>query len=160
MIGIQGSSAVHEQTANVMQAAARELGLDIRTKVIPVEQFGNLYNDATAREGLDGFFTTWYGNVPDPLEAYSMFIDGGTNNYGGYTAVSDQVNQAVATLDPAERAKRVIAIQDQVTKDVPWTPLVTLPTILVQNARVSGATASIAYLYYPWAATVGGKEQQ
>ena len=160
VIGIQGSSAVHEQTANVMQAAARELGLDIRTKVIPVEQFGNLYNDATAREGLDGFFTTWYGNVPDPLEAYSMFIDGGTNNYGGYTAVSDQVNQAVATLDPAERAKRVIAIQDQVSKDVPWTPLVSLPTILVQNARVSGATASIAYLYYPWAATVGGKEQQ
>ena len=160
VIGIQGSSAVHEQTANVMQAAARELGLDIRTKVIPVEQFGNLYNDATAREGLDGFFTTWYGNVPDPLEAYSMFIDGGTNNYGGYTAVSDQVNEAVATLDPAERAKRVIAIQDQVSKDVPWTPLVSLPTILVQNARVSGATASIAYLYYPWAATVGGKEQQ
>ena len=160
VIGIQGSSAVHEQTANVMQAAARELGLDIHTKVIPVEQFGNLYNDATAREGLDGFFTTWYGNVPDPLEAYSMFIDGGTNNYGGYTAVSDQVNQAVATLDPAERAKRVIAVQDQVSKDVPWTPLVSLPTILVQNARVSGATASIAYLYYPWAATVGGKEQQ
>ena len=160
VIGIQGSSAVHEQTANVMQAAARELGLDIRTKVIPVEQFGNLYNDATAREGLDGFFTTWYGNVPDPLEAYSMFIDGGTNNYGGYTAVSDQVNEAVATLDPAERAKRVIAIQDQVSKDVPWTPLVSLPTILVQNARVSGATASIAYLYYPWAATVGGKEQK
>lgn len=160
VIGIQGSSAVHEQTANVMQAAARELGLDIHTKVIPVEQFGNLYNDATAREGLDGFFTTWYGNVPDPLEAYSMFIDGGTNNYGGYTAVSDQVNQAVATLDPAERAKRVIAVQDQVSRDVPWTPLVSLPTILVQNARVSGATASIAYLYYPWAATVGGKEQQ
>jgi peptide/nickel transport system substrate-binding protein len=160
VIGIQGSSAVHEQTANVIQAAGRKLGLDIRTKVIPVEQFGNLYNDAKAREGLDGFFTTWYGNFPDPLEAYSMFVVDGANNYGGYDAVSGQVSQAVATLDPAERAKRVIAIQQKATEDVPWMPLVTLPTILVQNARVSGATASIAYLYYPWAATVGGKEQK
>lgn len=159
-IGVQGSSAVHEQTANVIQAAGRKLGLDIRTKIIPVEQFGNLYNDETAREGLDGFFTTWYGNFSDPLEAYSVFVDGGYNNYGAYTAVSDQVNAAVGTLDPAERAKQVIAIQQQVTEDVPWTPLVYLPTILVQNSRISGATASIAYLYYPWAATVGGTEEE
>jgi peptide/nickel transport system substrate-binding protein len=160
VIAIQGSSAVHEQTANVVQAAGRKLGLDIETKVIPVEQYGNLYNDPKAREGLDGFFSTWYGNFADPLEAYSMFVDGGINNFGGYNDVSDQVNQAVGTLDPAERAKRVIAIQEKVTNDEPWTPLVSLPTILVQNAHVSGATASIAYLYYPWAATVGGKEEK
>jgi peptide/nickel transport system substrate-binding protein len=160
VIGIQGSSAVHEQTANVIQAAGRKLGLDIRTKVIPVEQFGNLYNDPKAREGLDGFFTTWYGNFPDPLEAYSMFVVDGANNYGGYNDVSPRVSQAVASLDPSDRAKRIIAIQHKVTEDVPWTPLVSLPTILVQNARISGATASIAYLYYPWAATVGGKEQK
>ena len=159
-IGVQGSSAVHEQTANVIQAAGRKLGLDIRTRVIPVEQFGNLYSDPTAREGLDGFFTTWYGNLPDPLEAYSMFVDGGTNNFGAYTAVSDRVSEAIGTLDPAERAKRVIAIQEKVTEDVPWTPLVYLPTILVQSSRISGATASIAYLYYPWAATVGGTEEE
>ena len=160
VIGIQGSSAVHEQTANVIQAAGRKLGLDIRTKVIPVEQFGNLYNDPKAREGLDGFFTTWYGNFPDPLEAYTPFVEGGYNNYGGYDAVSDEVSAAIATLDPEERARRVIAIQDAVTRDVPWTPLVSLPTILVQGADVSGATASMAYLYYPWAAAIGGKESK
>ena len=160
VIGIQGSSAVHEQTANVVQAAGRKLGLDIQTKVIPVEQYGNLYSDAKAREGLDGFFSTWYGNFPDPLEAYSMFVDGGTNNYGGYNDVSAEVNGAIATLDPVQRAQRVVAIQDKVTKDLPWIPLVTLPTILVQNSHISGATASIAYLYYPWAATVGGKDRK
>lgn len=160
IIGVQGSSTVHEQTANVIQAAGRKLGLDIQTKVIPVEQFGNLYSDPKAREGLDGFFTTWYGNFPDPLEAYSMFVDGGANNFGGYNAVSEQVSAAISDLDPADRAKRTIAIQQQVTKDVPWTPLVYLPTILVQNHQISGATASIAYLYYPWAATVGGKESK
>jgi peptide/nickel transport system substrate-binding protein len=58
VLGVQGSSAVHEQTANLIQAAGQAIGLTIETKVIPVEQFGNLYFDPTAREGLDGFFTT------------------------------------------------------------------------------------------------------
>ena len=89
-----------------------------------------------------------------------MFVDGGTNNYGGYNDVSAEVNGAIATLDPVQRAQRVVAIQDKVTKDLPWIPLVTLPSILVQNSHISGATASIAYLYYPWAATVGGKDRK
>ncbi|MFE6253743.1 hypothetical protein [Agromyces sp. NPDC057865] len=89
-----------------------------------------------------------------------MFVADGYNNYGAYDEVSDQVGEAIATLDPAERARKVIDIQAAVTRDVPWTPLVSLPTILVQNARVSGATASMAYLYQPWAATIGGTESK
>ena len=159
-IGMQGSSAVHEQTANVIQAAGRKLGLDIQTKVIPVEQFGNLYSDAKAREGLDGFFTTWYGNFPDPLEAYSMFVDGGANNFGGYNAVSDQVNAAISTSirRPRQAHHRHPGAGDQGRAvdpagrpaDDPGSELTTFP----------GPTASIAYLYYPWAATVGGKESE
>ncbi|MFJ3958518.1 ABC transporter substrate-binding protein [Arthrobacter sp. NPDC090010] len=156
-IGIQGSSAVHEQTANIIQAAGRKLGLDIRTKVIPVEQYGNLYSDPKAREGLDGFFTTWYGNAPEPLEAYMMFVNGGRSNFSGYGAVSDAVQDATATLDPAARARKVIAIQDRVTRDAAWIPMVSLPTILVQGQRITGATASMSYLYYPWAVNIGGK---
>jgi len=158
-IGIQGSSAVHEQTANVIQAAGKQLGLDIRTKVIPVEQYGNLYNDPKARQGLDGFFTTWYGNIPDPIDVYAVFLKGGPNNYGDYNTVNDQVQAALATTDPAARAKEVVKIESTVTADAPWLPLVTLPTILVQNSRITGATASMAYLYYPWAAAIGAKEK-
>ncbi|MES1115699.1 ABC transporter substrate-binding protein, partial [Limosilactobacillus fermentum] len=84
VIGIQGSSAVHEQTANVIQAAGKALGLDIRIKVIPVEQYGNLYSDPKARAGLDAFLTTFYGNVADPLDVYAVFAAGGPSNYGGY----------------------------------------------------------------------------
>lgn len=66
VLAVQGSSAVHEQTANVIQAAGQAIGLDIQTKVIPVEQFGNLYFDPAARDGIDGFFTTNYGSFANP----------------------------------------------------------------------------------------------
>lgn len=157
-IAVQGSSAVHEQTANLIQAAGEAIGLTIETKVIPVEQFGNIYYDPAARKGIDAFFTTWYGNVADPLDVYSVFTEGGPNNFGNYTAVSDEVSKARATLDDVERAKLTVKIQQKVTEELPWTPLTYMPTILVQNDRISGATASIAYLYYPWAATIGGVE--
>ncbi len=155
-IAIQGSSAVHEQTANLIQAAGESIGLKIKTKVIPVEQFGNIYYDPKAREGLDAFFTTWYGNVTDPLDVYQVFSKGGQSNFGGYTGVSDLIDQARATLDDAERAKTTIEIQAKVTQDLPWTPLTYMPTILVQSSKISGAVPSIAYLSYPWAAGIGG----
>ncbi len=157
VIGIQGSSAVHEQTANVIQAAGKALGLDIRIKVIPVEQYGNLYSDPKARAGLDAFLTTFYGNVADPLDVYAVFAAGGPSNYGDYTGVSDAVASARSTIDPTQRAQKVIDIQKKVEQDAPWLPLVNLPTILVQNDRITGATASMAYLYYPWAAAIGTK---
>ncbi len=158
VIGVQGSSAVHEQTANLIQAAGESIGLTIETKVIPVEQFGNIYFDPAAREGLDGFFTTYYGNMSDPLDVYSVFTPGGTNNFTNYEEAGEEILQARQTLDPVERAKLTIAAQEEVTRDLPWIPLNDLPVILVQNGAISGATASSAYLGYPWAATIGGVE--
>ncbi|MBS3182579.1 ABC transporter substrate-binding protein [Leucobacter manosquensis] len=158
VLGVQGSSAVHEQTANLIQAAGEAIGLTIETKVIPVEQFGNLYFDETAREGLDGFFTTYYGNVTDPLDVYTTFTPDSTNNFIKYDGAAEELAEARSTLDPVERAKHTIAAQDKITRDLPWLPMGDLPVILVQNEAISGATASSAYLGYPWAATIGGVE--
>ena len=155
-LGVQGSSAVHEQTANLIQAAGQAIGLKIKTKVIPVEQFGNLYFDEKSRVGIDGFFTTYYGNMTDPLDVYTSFTPGGSHNFSDYNAAGDDIIAARKTADPAKRAEHTIAAQEKITRDVPWMPLNDLPVILVQNGKVSGATASSAYLSYPWAATIGG----
>ncbi|MFF0868472.1 ABC transporter substrate-binding protein [Nonomuraea sp. NPDC003560] len=154
-IGIQGSSAVHEQTANLIKATGEALGLKIEIKVIPVEQYGNLYSDPKAREGIDAFFSTWYGNVPDPLDIYTVFLAGGRTNFNDYAAVNADIAKARAAYDEAERAGLVTAIQQKVTTDVPWMPLNNLPVILYMNKRVTGAVASFPYLYYPWAARLG-----
>ena len=158
VLGVQGSSAVHEQTANLIQAAGEAIGLKIETKVIPVEQFGNLYFDPKAREGLDGFFTTYYGNVTDPLDVYTTFTPDSTNNFIKYDGAAQELDDARKTLDPVERATYTIAAQEKITRDLPWLPMGDLPVILVQNNGISGATASSAYLGYPWAATIGGVE--
>ena len=158
VLGVQGSSAVHEQTANLIQAAGEAIGITIETKVIPVEQFGNLYFDETAREGLDGFFTTYYGNVTDPLDVYTTFTPDSTNNFIKYDGAAEELADARSTLDPVERAEHTIAAQEKITRDLPWLPMGDLPVILVQNEAISGATASSAYLGYPWAATIGGVE--
>ncbi len=57
-----------------------------------------------------------------------------------------------------KRAELTIAAQEKITRDLPWFPMGDLPVILVQNNEISGATASSAYLGYPWAATIGGVE--
>lgn len=156
VLGVQGSSAVHEQTANLIQAAGTALGLKVQTKVIPVEQFGNLYFDPAARKGIDGFFTTYYGNFADPLDVYQIFRTGAHGDYIGWNGADDVLNKAVVTTDKAERAKLTIEAQKLITEGNPRIPLAYEPNTVVQNKRISGATASFAYLYYPWAATIGG----
>ncbi|QBE48851.1 ABC transporter substrate-binding protein [Leucobacter triazinivorans] len=158
VLGVQGSSAVHEQTANLIQAAGEAIGLDIETQVIPVEQFGNLYFDETAREGLDGFFTTYYGDFADPLSVYVALAPEGTGNFTGYDAAGDDIAEARRTLDPEARAEHTIAAQEKITRDLPWVPFNFMPVIMVQNSDISGAVPSSAYLSYPWAATIGGVE--
>ncbi|MFI6595117.1 ABC transporter substrate-binding protein [Nonomuraea sp. NPDC050536] len=156
-IGIQGSAAVHEQTANLIKATGEALGLKIDIKVIPVEQYGNLYSDPKARQGIDAFFSTWYGNVPDPLDIYTVFLAGGRTNFNGYPAVDADIKKARAAYDPAARAALVTGIQEKVTADVPWMPLNNLPVILYMNNRVTGAVPSFPYLYYPWASGLGAR---
>ncbi|WGD38302.1 ABC transporter substrate-binding protein [Lysinibacter sp. HNR] len=158
VIAVQGSSAVHEQTVNLIQAAGQAIGLKIEIRVIPVEQYGNIYVDPKAREGLDGFLTTYYGNVPDPLDIYAIFTPGGAYNFTNYNQAGEFIEEARQTLDPVARAEPTIQAQELVTRDLPWTPLNYMPNILVQNKRISGAAASIAYLSYPWAATIGGQQ--
>ncbi|MEK0097491.1 ABC transporter substrate-binding protein [Streptomyces sp. A475] len=157
VIGVQGSSAVHEQTANLLKATGEALGLDIEIRVVPVEQYGNLYSDPKARKGIDAFLSTWYGNVPDPLDIYTVFRKGGRTNFSDYRTVDGAIAQARAEGDPAARASLVTGIQEKVTRDVVWMPLNNLPVILYMNKRVTGAVPSFPYLYYPWAAGLGAR---
>ncbi|QNS07991.1 ABC transporter substrate-binding protein [Streptomyces xanthii] len=156
-IGVQGSSAVHEQTGNLIKATGKQLGLDIEIRVIPVEQYGNLYSDAKSRRGIDAFLSTWYGNVPDPLDAYTVFLAGGRTNFSGFDKVDKDVQKARAASDPAERAQIITRIERAVAEDVTWMPMNNLPVILYMSDRVTGAVASFPYLYYPWATGLGGR---
>lgn len=157
-LAAQGSSIVHSQTADILKANAAELGIDIEIRVVPVQRYGSLYWDPKAREGIDAFLSTWYGNVGDPLDLYATIGPGGSNNFNAWNPpeARAELDAAMAATDDAQRAEHVVNVQTAFTNDSVWLPLTYQTNTLVMNKRISGAVASFPYLYYPWAAQIGG----
>jgi peptide/nickel transport system substrate-binding protein len=151
---ISGEFAVISQAT---AAAAESIGLTARIESVTPGAYTTLFSDPTAREGVDLFFTNWYLSSPDPLEMYAVLRTGEFSNYGGwsdpeYDAV---VNEAMAIDDPAERSVKTAEAQQIANAQVPWLPLYTAPMSLFLGDRITGVAPSIAFMYYPWAATIG-----
>ncbi|MEU6737786.1 ABC transporter substrate-binding protein [Streptosporangium sandarakinum] len=138
--------------------AGRELGLTIQPKGVPSAQYGAFFSDAKARAGYDGFMTTNYMDIPDPLAFLrTIAAKGGSQNFNGYEdpQVQDLIGKAAATADDAERAKVTTEIQSKVMEQTPWIPIAAPAVQLFLNKRVTGVPASFVYLYSPWAASLG-----
>jgi peptide/nickel transport system substrate-binding protein len=118
-----------------------------------------LFSDPSAREGIDLFYTVWYLSSPDPLEMYSVLRAGEFSNYGEWTDPEfDQVvNEAIAIDDPAARSEKTAEAQRIANEQLPWLPLFSGPMPVFVGERITGVAPSIAFLYYPWAATIGAR---
>lgn len=154
VIAYAAENGVHERTATILKAAAESVGMSAELRAMPGAQYGNIYTDEKTRDGIDFFLGTYYG-VQDPLDMFTMFEKGDIENFANYTAADEEIRRARAELDPERRAEMVVEIQRKIMGDMVWIPLVTLPTTLYQGERVTGATASFAYMYSPWATAVG-----
>jgi len=139
--------------------AGAKLGLKIEPSGVPGAQFGAFFSDPKARAGADAFVTTNYMNVPDPLIHLTAIAGpGGMQNYSGFSdpKITGLLDKARATTDDTERAKLTVEAEALVMDKEPWLPVVDSSTRLFMNKRVTGAPASFVYLYYPWAADLGG----
>ncbi|MCT4353782.1 ABC transporter substrate-binding protein [Streptomyces sp. Je 1-79] len=143
--------------ANAVQAAGRQIGLDVRLKAVAPEAYSSLFVDPEARKGLDLVITNGYDSTPDPLEFYQYLSTGHTGNYGNwsnreYDAAFEKAN---AEPDAARRADLTAELQKIAVRELPVIPLYEAPYSVFLGDRVTGAPTGIAQLYYPWAATVG-----
>ncbi|MFF4776779.1 ABC transporter substrate-binding protein [Microtetraspora fusca] len=141
-----------------MSNAGRELGLTIQPKGVPSAQYGAFFSDAKARAGYDGFMTTNYMDVPDPLAFLrTIAAKGGSQNFDGHSDPETQrlIEQAAGTLDETERAKVVTELQTKVMERMPWIPIAAPSVRLFLRKGITGVPASFVYLYYPWAADLG-----
>lgn len=143
--------------ANAVQAAGRQIGLDVRLKAVSPEAYSSIFVDKNARKGLDLVITNGYDNTPDPLEFYQYLRTGDFGNYGdwsdpGYDAAFDRANTAV---DPGARSDLTAELQRIAVRELPVIPLYEAPYSVFLGSRVTGAPTGIAQLYYPWAATIG-----
>ena len=118
-----------------------------------------LFSDPSAREGIDLFYTSWYLSSPDPLEMYSVLRTGEFSDYGEWSdsGFDQVVNEAIAIDDPAARSEKTAEAQRIANEQLPWLPLYTAPMPVFVGERITGVAPSIAFLYFPWAATIGAR---
>jgi peptide/nickel transport system substrate-binding protein len=146
------------KTAELLADAAREIGLDVKLVPLPVTSFTNLYFDKAARAEYDAFVVVEYGaGVADPIVSLSEFTPQSAYDYGQLNApgVTDNVTAAFTTLDDDARADHLLAAESALVDNVGLINIANPRIPLYMGDRITGATASIAFLYFPWAARIG-----
>ncbi|MDT0141627.1 ABC transporter substrate-binding protein [Microbacterium sp. PRC9] len=140
-------------------AAAQSIGLTATIETVSPSAYTALFSDPSAREGIDLFYTSWYLSSPDPLEMYSVLRTGEFSNYGNWSDPDFDalVNEAVTIDDPAARSEVTAQAQRIANEQLPWLPLFQGPMTLFLGDRVTGVAPSVAFMYYPWAATIGSR---
>ncbi|KQP70312.1 peptide ABC transporter substrate-binding protein [Microbacterium sp. Leaf288] len=140
-------------------AAAQSIGLTATIETVSPSAYTALFSDPSAREGIDLFYTSWYLSSPDPLEMYSVLRTGEFSNYGNWSdpEFDALVNEAVTIDDPAARSEVTAQAQRIANEQLPWLPLFQGPMTLFLGDRVTGVAPSVAFMYYPWAATIGSR---
>ncbi len=140
-------------------AAAQSIGLKVNVETVTPNAYTALFSDPSAREGVDLFYTSWYLSSPDALEMYSVLRTGDFSNYGGWSnpEFDAVVAQATAIDDPAARSEVTAKAQQIANAELPWLPLYQAPVSLYLGERITGVQPSVAFMYYPWAATIGAR---
>lgn len=147
-----------QQLGVAVEAAAKELGLKFKLTISPANQYTNYLYDPETRGDTDILYTTFWPNIPDPLDWMQMTsVTGGSFNSYGYTGIDELFAQAVQTEDEAERAK-LTAEMARISREelLSMTPGITQDNAVWQNKRITGAPAAFDYTFYPWAAHIGG----
>jgi peptide/nickel transport system substrate-binding protein len=142
------------------QAAANAIGLKTVLKSVSAQNFINFFTDPKARAGVDGFLTVNYGDYADPSALLATIVlPGGSQNYDNFNdpQITALLGQARSTADPSARAALVAKAEERAATLLPWIPDAQPIDILIMAKGLTGATASFAYMFAPWANTLGGK---
>lgn len=148
------------QLATVLKQTAESIGLNANIVGLPSQQYGALFNDPNARKPYDAFLTKSYIELPEPLLMDKFYgAPDGAGNFSSYNdkTVTDSLNEAMLTADPAARAKLVLTAETQLAEDLPMIPVVQPRAVVFLNSRLTGATLSFSYTTTAWAAAIGGK---
>ncbi|MBK5232909.1 MAG: ABC transporter substrate-binding protein [Thermoleophilia bacterium] len=158
VIAVSADQSYMSQTAQTIKSAAKEVGLNVEVKGLSTDVFNNLYYDAKARSAYDAFLVQEYGaGVADPIVTLSEFTPLSDYNYGNLNipAVTNSIRKAIATYDDDQRADYVTTAQAALVDQLGVITVGNQLNSVYQGSKITGAPASLAFLYYPWAAGVG-----
>ena len=158
-IGTSSQLANIAAVTGAYQAAAQAIGLKTTLKSVSAQNYINFFTEASARQGIDGFLTVNYGDYADPAAMLSTFdIPGGSQNYDNFSdpKLTSLLEEARGTANPDKRAQLMVQAEKINNQLLPWIPNVQPTSLLVLNKNLTGATASFAYMFAPWANSLGG----
>lgn len=141
-----------------IESAAKSIGLNFALKVIPTDQYANYLFDPKTRAGIDALYVVYWPNTPTLMDWFaSTATKGAAFNPYSYSGIDSLYAKAQATADPSARAAVLAQIQTKLRNELlPMAPGISPANTLWMNNRITGAPASFDYVYYPWAATLGG----
>jgi peptide/nickel transport system substrate-binding protein len=158
-IGTSSQLADISADAGAYQAAAQAIGLKAVLKSVSAQNYINFFIDPKARQGIDGFLTANYGDYADPAAMLATLdLPGGSQNYDNFNdpQIVAALEQARSTANPNQRAALVVRAEQLTMQQLPWIPDVQPTQLLMLSSKLSGAVASFAYMFAPWANSLGG----
>jgi peptide/nickel transport system substrate-binding protein len=158
-IGTSSQISNIAQETGAYEQAANAIGLKTVLKSVSAQNYINFFIDPKARVGVDGFLTVNYGDYADPAALLStLVIPGGSQNYDNFNdpKIISLLEQARSTADPNARAALVAKAEERSAALLPWIPDVQPVNIMIMSKNLTGATASFAYMFAPWANSLGG----
>jgi len=158
-IGTSSQLANISAVTGAYQAAAQAIGLKVVLKSVSAQNYINFFTDPKARAGVDGFLTVNYGDYADPAALLAtLVLPGGSQNYTGYNnpKITAALEQARGTANLDKRAALVAEAEKLAAQQLPWIPDVQPTSLLQLGKGLTGAVSSFAYMFAPWADSLGG----
>lgn len=157
-VAVLAGDQVQQRLANLIQSSAKQIGLNMRVKLLTPTDFSNLFYVSSARQGIDGVLTLGYIENADPINRLSLFVPkAGLFNWTKWDnpRVARLVAKAQQTPDPQARAELLNEAQLGYMKDMLVIPILNVRERVFLSNKISGTTTSFAYTQRPWAATLG-----
>jgi len=158
-IGTSSQSPLVSAVTGAYEAAAQAIGLKVVLKSVSAEDYINFFTDPKFRAVVDGFQTVGYGDYADPAAMLARFeLPGGLENYTNFNdpKITADLERARGTANPGQRAALVADAEKLTMQQLPWIPDVQPTNLLLIGKGLTGAVASFAYMFTPWADQLGG----
>jgi peptide/nickel transport system substrate-binding protein len=157
-IGTTSQLPVYAGDTGAYQAAAQAIGLKVALKSVSAQDYIEFFSDPKFRAGVDAVPVVAFGDSADPASLLSQVVlPGGLQNFDNFSdpAITAALEQARGTANPDQRAALVAKAEKLTAEQLPWIPDVEPDTVLVLSKDLTGAFSSSAYLYSPWANSLG-----
>src|SRR6266568_2188060 len=134
-LGTTSGNKLRELAVEIMQAQAKDAGIEFRADSQPSRLFFPRISDAK----YDLALFAWVG-TGDPAGQVDIYGIGGGSNWKNYNnaIVTKDLKASDAALNPKTRIKLVNAADAQMAKDVPTIPLYQKPTYFVFKTSLKG----------------------